>query len=151
MGRFFERLVDEGLYNEWALLLDWLFDDYRFSNWSSGYVGSLTKKIKRLPYLGKESYIYDIAKNIQFPDNMNHICIMMTKGDSESKDLIRHIRNGIAHGKSKVYKKDQELYIEICDYTTKGMQSAYIFIPLEYIGQIHKLYLDVKKAKEHSK
>ena len=67
MGKLFNRLVDEGLYKDWASLLDWLFDDNRFQNWSSGYVGALTKKIKRLPQIGNNTYFYDCAKNLIFP------------------------------------------------------------------------------------
>lgn len=152
MSNFFNRLVNEGLYNDWASLLDWLFDDNRFQNWSSGYVGSLTKKIKRLPLIGDKTYFYGSAKNINFPTNRTtkDLLIMMTKGDGEAKDLIRHIRNGIAHGKAALFKQNSRLYIEIVDFSKNGNQSAYLCIPIDYINKIHKLYQDVKKSKDKS-
>lgn len=153
MSNLFCRLVDENLYKDWAILLDWLFDDDKFQNWSAGYVGSLTKKIKRLPLIGKDTYCYESAKNIKFPKNVRNpkFLVLMTKGDGEAKDLIRHIRNGIAHGKTNILKINNELYIEIIDYTKKGTQSAYICIPISYITQIQKLFLEVKKSKDNDK
>ena len=149
MGRFFNQLVDEGLYQDWASLLDWLFDDDRFQNWSSGYIGALTKKIKRLPQIGDDTYFYDCAKNLEFPSERtkHNVLIMMTRGESESKDLVRHIRNGIAHGKTATFKRENELYIEIVDYSKNGNQSAYLCIPISYISKVHKLYQEVKKSK----
>ena len=153
MGKLFNRLVDEGLYKDWASLLDWLFDDNRFQNWSSGYVGALTKKIKQLPQIGNDTYFYDCAKKLVFPieRTAHNVLIMMTKGDGEAKDLIRHIRNGIAHGKTDVFKQNNELYIEIVDYSKSGNQSAYLCMPIGYINKIHKLYQDVKKSKGKKK
>ena len=153
MGKLFGKLVDEGLYKDWPSILDWLFDDNRFQDWSSGYVGALTKKIKRLPHIGKDTYYYDYAKNLVFPtkSTIHNVMIMMVKGDGEARDLIRHIRNGIAHGKTNVLKKNNELYIEIFDYSKDNKQSAYLFIPINYINQIHSLYQQVKKSKVRKK
>lgn len=153
MGKLFSRLVEEGLYKDWASLLDWLFDDNRFQNWSSGYVGALTKKIKRLPYIGNDTYFYDSAKNLVFSKERTarNVLIMMTKGDGEAKDLIRHIRNSIAHGKTNVFKQNSELYVEIVDCLKNGNQSAYMYMPINYINKIYKLYQDVKKSKDKRK
>lgn len=153
MAKLFDRLVNEGLYNEWASLLDWLLDDSRFRNWSSGYVGSFTKKVKRLPHIGSNTYFYDRANNLSFPskDSTKKFLIMMCKGDSEAKDLVRHIRNGIAHGKAEISKYEGTLYIEIIDYTKAGVQSAYLYIPVDYINKIHKVYIEVEKSMLNNK
>lgn len=154
MAKLFDGLVTEGLYYDWASLLDWMFDDEKFSNWTSGYVGSLSKKIKKMPKLSKTNYIYDSAKNLPFDKkhNKRSIKILLAKGDGEAKDFIRHIRNGIAHGKTSIIKKGDVLYIEIVDYSNskkQKMQTAYIFMPISYISEIHKLYNDVKKSFEN--
>lgn len=150
MGKLFDGLVNEGLMREWASLLDWIFDDEKFSNWTSGYVGSLSKKIKKMPNLNKKNYLYDSAKKLPFdkkPDDKS-IKVLLGKKDGVAKDFIRHIRNGIAHGKTNIIKKAGVLYIEIVDYS-KGNQTAYIFMPISYITEIHKLYNNVKKSYEN--
>ena len=148
MAKLFDRLVNEGLYNEWASLLDWLLDDSRFEKWSSGYVGSFTKKIKRLDGIGDNTYFYDSARNLRFPlkNDPKRLLIMMCMGDSEGKDLVRHIRNGIAHGKATISKYNGILYIEIIDYSKLNVQSAYMYMPVNFINQIHKIYTDVEKS-----
>ena len=157
MAKLFERLVDEGrlnkqaALNEWALLLDWLFNDNKFDHWSSGYVGSLSKKIKRLDNLGKSNYVYDTYKNLSYPNiGFNKtVKIVMTKSNGEAKDLIRHIRNGIAHGNTNVYKTKGKLFIEITDYNKRKQQTAYIYIPIEYVTRIHTLFKEVEKSKNN--
>lgn len=150
MEKLFERLANEGLLKDWAPLLDWLFDENRFQNWSPGYIGSLTKKIKRLPRIGNDTYFYDQAKNLDFPnEHPKHILIMMTKGDSEARDLIRHIRNGVAHGRTNLIHQKDGWYIEIIDYSKPQSQSAYLYMPIDYINQIYGFYQDVKKKSNH--
>lgn len=153
MGNLFNRLESEGLYHEWAVLLDWLFDDDRFRDWPSGYVGALTKKIKRLPFVGDETYFWENAKNICFPTHKaeKKLLIMMVKGDSEVKDLVRHIRNGIAHGKTTLFKQNGVLFIEIVDFSKGGSQSAYLCLPIDYVNKIYKLYQDVKNSWKNKK
>ena len=74
----------------------------------------------------------------------------MSKSESFARDLIRHIRNGIAHGESTVCNVDSELYIEVIDYSDKTKspekQTAYLFIPLSYVTQFYKLYDDINKS-----
>lgn len=55
MGKLFNTLVNESLIEDWANILDWLFDDERFSSergWTRGYVGNFTKKVKNSPKSG---------------------------------------------------------------------------------------------------
>lgn len=57
MGKLFNTLVNESLIEDWANILDWLFDDERFSSergWTRGYVGNFTKKVKKLSKIGEK-------------------------------------------------------------------------------------------------
>lgn len=161
MGKVFNRLVSEKLIEEWALTLDWLFDDLKFSNdrnWNRGYTSFFTKKVKKLEYLSdKEKRTkYGKCDCTEFPNqnkNQNKErlpYIVMSKSESFARDLIRHIRNGIAHGESTVCNVDSELYIEVIDYSDKTKspekQTAYLFIPLSYVTQFYKLYDDINKS-----
>ena len=50
MSKFFQSIVDYKLFDDWADTLDWLVDDNKFdekNGWTSGYVGSLSKKIQK--------------------------------------------------------------------------------------------------------
>lgn len=154
MSKLFNTLVSESLIIKWAEMLDWLFDDERFSDkkgWTSGYIGSFTKKVKKLPGIGKNNYSYEAIKNLSFPSSkFKNIQIVHSKGEGEGKDLIRHIRNGIAHGKTEIKKEKDILYIEILDYNKKGEQTAFICIPLNHILEIYNVYREVEKSKNSS-
>ena len=150
MSKFFNNLVNMELLNDWAATLDWLFDDAKFDSkkWSSGYVGSFSKKIKKLDYIGQDNFICDKRDNIHFQnviDKENPIIIKMIKGDGEGKDIVRHIRNGIAHGHNSFHKINEITYIEIIDYNTKKEQTAYIVFPIRYIVLIHNIYTEVEQ------
>ncbi|MBQ6381375.1 MAG: hypothetical protein IJJ41_07245 [Clostridia bacterium] len=151
MSDFFKKLSELNDYNEWATIFDWLFDDKKFKYWTSGYVGSLTKKIKRLQGIGNNNYTYDTYSNIEFPsiNESKTLEILMVKGNGEGKDIIRHVRNSIAHGNASISKLNGTPYIEIIDKNKNGMQTAYIFFPLEYIEKIYELYKDVEKSKNN--
>lgn len=151
MSKLFKGLVSEGVFEKWASLLDWLFDDDRFSSdrgWSSGYVGAFIKKVKRLPNWGDSSYAYDFAQKINFEKyKADGLTIVHARGDAESRDLVRHIRNGIAHGKTRLSKPNGELFIEILDYGKKKEQTAYMFMPLSCLFSIYEIYLQIEKVK----
>lgn len=123
MGKLFNTLVNESLIEDWANILDWLFDDERFSSergWTRGYVGNFTKKVKKLSKIGKKNYSYEAVKNLSFPNSKSKtIQTIHSKGDGEGKDLVRHIRNGIAHGKTEITKSKGILHIKILDYNKK--------------------------------
>lgn len=114
MSKLFKNLVNEGLLNSWAEMLDWLFDDNKFSDengWTSGYVGAFIKKVKRIHNFNDDNYKYGAIKYLRFPNTVNNGSIIIhSNGKGESRDLVRHIRNGIAHGKTRIYKPNGELY-----------------------------------------
>ena len=166
MGKFFNCLVSEDLIKDWASTLDWLFDDLKFSaerNWNGGYTSSFTKKVKELKYFvdNKNCVKYSKCKGADFPNQSKkrrREClplIVMSQKESFARDLIRHIRNGIAHGNTAVHKVKGELFIEIIDYTDKSKspdkQSAYLFLPLSYITQFYKIYEGINKSIMHTK
>lgn len=150
MSKLFHSLVSEGVFADWAELLDWLFDENRFpkeKGWTSGHVSAFAKRVKANLELKKADYTYDPACRISFPSSRPAVkTIMHSKGDGEARDLIRHIRNGIAHGKTNLSKPNGKLYIEIFDYNTQKTQTAYMFIPLESLFMICKTYLDTEKS-----
>ena len=154
MSNFFNDLATEGIIKNCAELLDWIFDDERFSSgrgWTSGYVGKFTKKVKKTLPVRKSNYSYDCIKNLSFPHGKpKSIKIIHAKGDSEARDFVRHIRNGIAHGKTNISKPKGELYIEILDYNKSGEQTAYIYIPLSCIFNIYNTYSEVEKSINNS-
>lgn len=155
MANFFAELVSQELIKDWAETLDWLVDDNKFDKqyWSRGYVGSFTKKIKRLDNIGHQNYFYNSRENLDFtiPERLNKPLIISAKGDGEGRDFVRHIRNGIAHGNTDFKKVKGILYIEIIDYNASKEQTAYIFFPITYITEIHKKYKDVEKSRENNR
>lgn len=159
MGKFFDRLVSENLFKEWASTLDWLFDDLKFSkdrNWNRGYTSTYTKKVKKLEYLSNDKQvIHGKCKSSDFPNQCknkrkNLLPYIMMSGKSFARDLTRHIRNGIAHGETAISKVKNELYIEIIDYSDKSKspekQTAYLFIPLSYINEFFRIYDEINKS-----
>ena len=161
MSKFFNQLASEKLIIDWASTLDWLFDDLKFSkerNWNRGYTGLFTKRVRQLSGLSDKSknFIYGKIKHEDFPNQIKGsrrkraTLIMIAQGDAIARDLIRHIRNGIAHGQTTLYKVKEELYIEIIDYSDKlkspCKQTAFICIPLSYIPQFYKIYSDINTS-----
>lgn len=155
MSNLFSQLVNAQLISAWADTLDWLFDDARFSKekgWDRVNVGAYTKAIKRLPNLSKSNYHYGCFQDEEFPNiNANNMTldvptIFMKKGESEGRDIVRHIRNGIAHGGTRVYHANKELYIEIIDYGKKRKQTAYMAIPISYITELYRIYFVQEKV-----
>ena len=75
--------------------------------------------------------------------------IIHSKGDgSEGRDLVRHLRNGIAHGKTKVFSRDGHLWFELKDYNTKKEPTAYTALPIGYLSQLQSIYISVCRQKK---
>ena len=161
MEKLFSSLVNYNLIKDWAEILDWLFDEEKFSsdrNWSSEDTKKFCKRVKDDLLLKKEQYYkYDSIKNIQEAINEDknyQIKFIHSKGskiNSQGKDIVRHLRNGIAHGRTKVERYNNELYIEIKDFNNQNKQTAYIYIPINYISQIHKIYSEIEKGLKNDK
>ena len=164
MNGVFQALRDEKQLNDWANLFDWLFDDDRFDErcgWTGGYIGAFTKKTKKLFENFGVNYNYASRKELTFSRASNHTMAFFSKGDKESegRDLVRHIRNGIAHGRTVMQRINDELYIEIKDFKDSSMktQTALFFFPLSYIMKIYDCYkkteqqIQQKRLKESKK
>ena len=150
MGQLINRLVSENLINEWAEILDWLFDENKFSpqkRWSREKIGSFTKSVKRQLSVKDTNYKYDSAKNLCFKTTSNENTMIFSRSESEGRDIVRHIRNGIAHGRCEIQKNRNALFIQIRDYNRTGDQTAYMYIPLDSIRTIHKIYKEKEKEK----
>ena len=147
MAKLFAELLEKRMIEDWTNLLDWIFDDDKFDRWSPQMLGKLTKKVKKLQGIGKENYKYNSVKNLVFPKRISRkgIKIIIGKKDGEARDWIRHIRNGIAHGKTRVDSNAGVLWIEIKDFKNDkdNTQTAYYYMPTEYIVSIYKLYREI--------
>lgn len=164
MAKFFSTLHREQIIGSWIETLDWLFDDQKFSeayNWNRGYLSNYTKRVKKLKGIADNKNIVYPGDASQFPDcttnrtRKRSIYIMMTAGDSFTKDLIRHIRNGIAHGSAVVYKYGEKTFLEITDFSDNSKsvikKTAFINIPLEFVLDLYRLYCDINNSVLNTK
>ena len=165
MGNFFTKINESKSYPELAETLDWLFDEDKFSDekgWKDSKSGKntsinknrrYTNKIKKLDYISlNKNYFTCAQKDIKnkLPKTEEEIYLVFTKKESKCQSLIRHIRNGIAHGRATVYSNKGNSYVRIEDIGTENMLSAYINIPLEYIIKLHNLYIETEKESSNS-
>lgn len=135
----------------YGAVLDWWLTDNKFNSWDSDDVGRFTKKIHKINSLSPNRDIhYGSAKNMKFPKKASRFPqFWIGKGSSEGRDIVRHIRNGIAHGNTKVRTINSQHIIEICDYQVDGKtQTAYILVPLDYLIIINGLYNDTEKCRK---
>lgn len=152
MSGFFEFLVDKKLYEEWAKTLDWLIDDGKFDpkkGWGRGKVGNYIKRVEKLPHISRSQFKEDLSSP---PLNNDEPIFIYGKGDGKTRGLVRHLRNGIAHGNTRFYKtKEGELYIEIIDYSDDATkknrkQTAFLAFPVTLFPKLYKVYLDIEKS-----
>ena len=152
-NNFFKSLAKRKLLDDYAPALDWYLSSEHFKrdNWNN-YIHIFTKKIKQLAYLEKIDFKYGKEGIIKFPTKREHntkIILEQTNPDCKSlgKDFVRHIRNGIAHGRAKITKIKSNEFIEIKDYkdSKQILQTAYILIPKECLKDIYDIYLKIDK------
>ena len=125
MNRFFQDLAKNNRLTKRDEELDWLFDENKFfpeEKWTPGRITRLTKHIQEIMYEHTER-----GKGIQkctgkgldsLSIDKGHSCAYRTSPNSISRDFIRHIRNGIAHGHCTLYKKNKHYFVEIIDCKT---------------------------------
>lgn len=153
--RLFSSLPAEKTWDEWAEILDWILNDERFlkeSGWDRRNLTKFIKRVKQLDGFSKENFQCDKLENLHFPKKQPSELplVLMSKNDAESRELVRRIRNGIAHGKNKIFSNKGKTYIEITDYHNEK-QTAYIAIPLEFIPKIYKIYAEIEKAAQNDR
>ena len=70
----------------------------------------------------------------------------MVKGSGEAKDIVRHIRNGIAHGRAALCTRSGVRCLERIDYgkygekSEKSGQTAYMLVPVDFVLALFSLY-----------
>lgn len=149
MSKLFVNLANYGLINSWASMLDWIFDDEKYYGWTPVLLGRYIKRLKKMSGLNNNNYKYDTVKNLSFPKRITKgkIKVLSGRSSGETKDWVRHIRNGIAHGKTRIISEPNELWIEIKDYRNTGDQTAYMYFPISYILKTFDMYKTIDRQK----
>lgn len=163
-NNFYTQLLKLELFDNYAAVLDWLFDDDKFDSsrgWNGGYISSYTKKWKKQLGFCDENNIMEIKNPRLFFNNKTkkrlysqRICMNST--NSISKDLVRHIRNGIAHGNAEIKNiSSRGVVLTVIDYKKDGDiiedQTAFICIKLDDLHLIKDIYDEVNKSKNNNK
>ena len=137
----------------WLDLLDWILSDDKFDKWNSGHIKQYTSFINSYPCVKKNNFFHENIKKTRtlIPSNNKRGFYVVLQGNkSISRDLIRHIRNGIAHGnirfrKNRQYLEIRDFYANNFKYANKGDISAYIMIPCSFIFDLKKKYFEIDK------
>lgn len=152
-NKFFVSLSQRGLLVDWAPLLDWYLSSEHFEGeiWKN-YISVFTRKIKKINCIQGANIKYGTKGTLTFParrPNGVRIILEQTTENCESigKDFVRHIRNGIAHGRARFTKIGDEDYIEIKDYgdNLQTRQTAYILIPCDCLKSVYDVYSEQDK------
>ena len=153
---FFTYLSKHGMMDEWAPALDWYLSNEHFEaeKWKN-YISVFTKRIKKIDSLNNIDIKYGPEGSLSFParrPNSTKVILEQTRRNKDSigKDFVRHIRNGMAHGRTRFLTIGQKEYIEIKDYKDdlQQKQSAYILAPKECLLEIYKIYSELKVKVE---
>lgn len=144
MAKFFKKLYTSNLYDDWADILDWLFDDKKFEGWGKGAKRKLTHKVKKLLQLEKILYEKKTLEHMQtLSINRKKVYVYnFSSGESESVSIIRHIRNSIAHSHINISTK----YITLQDFKTTGEKTSDMRIPVDFIEKVYNEYKIIKKS-----
>lgn len=150
--RLFSELAERNLFSTYAAALDWILSDHKFSVnlWDNkNKVQAFTKAFHRMEGVSQGRVHYEPKRGTTFPrlgEYRQHklFTFYITRGNSEARDLIRHIRNGIAHGHIHVHELDGELIVELLDFGKESnqpdRQTAYMVFPLRFLNDIFELY-----------
>ncbi len=155
---FFTYISKNEDVNEWAVALDWFLsnDHFKKTGWKS-YISVFTKKITKIDGLEGVDIKYGEEGDLNYPARRPRGCrIVIEQYDKQKKsigkDFVRHIRNGIAHGRAHFVKLNSEKtrkknYIEIKDYRddNEKHQTGYLLIPKHSLIEIYSVYLEVEK------
>lgn len=155
MSKLLENIVGPSNYHKVAVYLDWLMNDDKFDvkGWDKSKTTKFTKEFKKIAGFTEEHYHHGGQKDMSYPkSSLKHFAIYMQNDEAECKDLVRHIRNGFAHGNATIRTIEKTKYIEIYDYgksnrTDKpSRQTAYLLLPVEYIFQLYTRYEIIRKS-----
>jgi|GEM_PF-852538 hypothetical protein len=149
--KLFSTLLKREEFSHYADTLDWLLSDSKFSKlvWDQQKVQQLTKSIYKIKGFSRDRLFYGSKKKLDFPKHgeyLHHLSFTfyVARGESIAKDLIRHIRNGIAHGNITLHDVKGNLIVELLDFGKESKQSdgqtAYMVFPLYFLKEIYSLY-----------
>lgn len=141
--KLFKCIHDKDLFVDYAEAFDFVFSEEKFDSslWDNrNKVRSFTNGLHKFNGWNNHTLQYGPSKEMSFPSmgswkSLHGPCVHMSCGTSEGRDFLRHLRNGIAHGRNEVHSKDGELYLELADYKDASCktQTAYLLIPLSYL------------------
>lgn len=154
MNSFLTNLANSSNYMEISKYIDWLVDDDKFDvkGWNKSKTSRYTKEIKGISGFEEKHYHHGGSKDMKYPKSaLKHFAIYMQNDEAECKDLVRHIRNGFAHGNIKMRNISKNKFIEIVDMGKSNRtdkpsgQTAYILVPLEFAYQLYVVYERIRK------
>jgi hypothetical protein len=123
--------------------LSWLFDGARFGEgWTPAKLRVFTKLAKAL--VGEGNWVSG-KENVPEAVFPGRALVWMPRGGG--KELVRHIRDGIAHGETKITKRGGELWILIRGAGRDSKPSAVIHIPASLIVRLHRAYLEMERGE----
>lgn len=120
MAKLLQKLHEENMLTEkWCVLIDTLLTgQYTHScpNWNSGYTRKLTNAMKKIIKieLGSTLEVYNCKEEI----------IEISEKEGYSANVLRHLRNGIAHGHADIIRHSNEWYIKLEDYKVSGKEKT---------------------------
>lgn len=153
----FQDLQTNNQIEKWVPLLDWLLSNNRFSKekgWDAQRKSRFTKRLKNLSGISKDGWRVQAAKKAVWEfDKTEDIQVVMNSDNAEGESFVRHIRNGIAHGSVHIEKLNGKLYMDIEDYKDDShkMQTAHMWMPVDTMFDVHKLYFEIEKQKIEEK
>lgn len=130
-------------YKKWITFFDWIFDEQKFDGWQKGDFAKYTSSIKQIEGF-KENKYFIKAKDIRKAKYKDSFFIAYSKNGSESKSLVKHIRNSIAHGNAKLRTIAGVRSVELND-KYHGKETAHIVITEKQLQKIYNLYTEVSK------
>ena len=153
---FLEQFFIEFKYADWISIFDWLLDDAKFDNWSKQKLNLFVSEYKKLNDVSQGLFVYD-KKAVANPSKYDRkksrsrkSIIIMVKGQGQAKDIVRHIRNGIFHGRATLCTRNGIRCLELADFgkygdkNERGGQTAYMLIPVYLLSEIFKIYGRIK-------
>ena len=155
--RFLIELHDRGILDRLLPILNWLLMDEAFSDksiWTAANVARFTKQFKSAVGFKKDAFKHEGGlAYFKSPASRHSALVMMSSGDSEGRDLVRHVRNSIAHGFARLYDSHFDCggFIEFLDFRHAGgkqrgstNQSALIVLSVIDLEMLYCCYRDIE-------
>lgn len=145
MSRLMVQLREKRKLNAFAEILDWLFSERRFEKpvWRTRK-STFTKRLKKVDGIREGNWVTGSCKGINWNRQRGQEPLIIFQcDDAECIDLLRHIRNGIAHGNCEIINSNRKLMLELVDFNSAEIQSAYMWIPLAYLEEWFTIYQEI--------